>query len=150
MLVLIGFTGTREGMTARQLRCAGQVILWLAAEAGKGVKMELHHGDCVGADAQINRLARAVRCQTIAHPPEDDTQRAHCRVDAESTPAPYLERNREIVDVTEVLIAAPKGREEEKRSGTWSTVRYARRRGRKIYLAWPDGGLSIEQAERRA
>jgi predicted Rossmann fold nucleotide-binding protein DprA/Smf involved in DNA uptake len=34
--------------------------------------------------------------------------------------------------------------EEELRSGTWATVRYARRIGRPITLLFPDGGVLRE------
>jgi hypothetical protein len=48
----------------------------------------------------------------------------------------YLQRNRDIVDATDVLLAAPDG-PERVRSGTWSTVRYAYRAGRGVLLVMP-------------
>jgi hypothetical protein len=50
----------------------------------------------------------------------------------------FLERNRDIVDRVEILIAAPEGPEVQ-RSGTWSTVRYARGKVIPIYLLRPKG-----------
>jgi len=47
-------------------------------------------------------------------------------------PTPYLSRNRAIVDETEMLIATPAEFTEQQRSGTWSTVRYARACGKKV------------------
>ena len=61
-------------------------------------------------------------------------------------PLPYLERNRAIVDACDILIACPKGMQEEQRSGTWATVRYARRRDRPIVIVWPDGTVTREGA----
>ena len=43
---------------------------------------------------------------------------------------PYLERNKNIVNAVDFIIAAPDG-PEKVRSGTWSTVRYAKKVGTK-------------------
>ena len=46
-----------------------------------------------------------------------------------------------------VLIAAPAEQEGERlRSGTWATVRYARRLGRRVVLVCPDGSLREDGA----
>ena len=58
-------------------------------------------------------------------------------------PKPYLERNKDIVDETGLLIATPKG-EEIVRSGTWSTIRYARKNHKKIIIIMPNGNLRFE------
>lgn len=52
----------------------------------------------------------------------------------EERPAkPYLERNKDIANEgIDGLIAAPSGWVEELRSGTWATVRYARKLKRTI------------------
>ena len=42
------------------------------------------------------------------------------------------------------LIAAPGGFVEERRSGTWATIRYARQAGRRIWVVKPDGSVSFE------
>jgi len=66
--------------------------------------------------------------------------------DIRRNPKPYLERNHNIVDESELLIACPKSKEEELRSGTWATVRYARKKGVRIILIYPDGSVSEESA----
>src|SRR5262245_41796084 len=50
----------------------------------------------------------------------------------------YLVRNRDIVEETDLLIAAPANAVEHLQSGTWCTVRYARRSGRHSIIR-PDG-----------
>jgi outer membrane protein insertion porin family len=55
-----------------------------------------------------------------------------------------LDRNRAIVDSCDVLIACPKGPEEQ-RSGTWATVRYARKQKKRIVIIWPDGEVTEEK-----
>lgn len=48
---------------------------------------------------------------------------------------PPLERNKDIVDMCDILIAVPIDPEvEEKRSGTWATIRYCRKKGKKIVI----------------
>jgi predicted Rossmann fold nucleotide-binding protein DprA/Smf involved in DNA uptake len=60
-------------------------------------------------------------------------------------PDEYLKRNRAIVDGSEILVATPKEEDGEAlRSGTWATVRYARKMGRVIYIVRPSGVIEIE------
>jgi hypothetical protein len=59
-------------------------------------------------------------------------------------PKPPLDRNRDIVDAVDVLLVGPKG-PEELRSGTWSCVRYARRKGVRRVIFWPDGTIEEEK-----
>ena len=98
---------------------------------------EFHHGDCLGADAAAHANAVALGFRIILHPPTANAARAFSKAPgAEMTtypPLPYLERNKAIVDGTDLLIAMPKdARREEVRSGTWATVRYARKKNRSI------------------
>lgn len=119
----IGFTGTRNGMTQRQ---KDEVEAILSDE----VETKVHHGDCVGADAEVDELAEMIGVgPCIIHPPTDSKARAWCHSDTILQPRPYLQRNRSIVDQTIFLIAAPSG-PEKVRSGTWSTIRYAKSKGR--------------------
>ena len=51
----------------------------------------------------------------------------------------YLVRNHDIVDVCDVLVATPGQKEEQIRSGTWATIRYARKIRKQIIIVYPDG-----------
>jgi hypothetical protein len=58
---------------------------------------------------------------------------------------PPLERNKHIVIAAiDGLIATPKTIAEEVRSGTWTTVRYARTLNRDIHIVLPDGKVRRE------
>jgi len=52
-----------------------------------------------------------------------------------------LERNMVIVGRIHGLIAVPKQDIEERRSGTWATVRYARKLGCPVYVVLSDGRI---------
>lgn len=132
----IGFIGTQVGMTWEQM-CA--VFDILSRNHGW-----LHHGDCVGADHMAHGVAREAGWSVTLHPPTEDRKRAFCVGDRAWFAKPYLERNRDIVDATIGLIATPAGFQEELRSGTWSTVRYARKKGRPIKIVMPDGSVMVE------
>lgn len=135
----VGFTGTQEGMTSLQRQFVyDEVMAMLPAEA--------HHGCCIGADYEFDRLLGATWVKAVVgHPPSNTVKMASdCHCDAFRDPLPYLARNRNIVDETDWLIAAPKGPEVQ-RSGTWSTVRYARRLGRPVTIVWPDGNVTRER-----
>lgn len=127
----IGFTGSREGMTHEQA-CTVSALLSGA--------IQVHHGDCVGADADMHALALLADVPIVLHPPTDPKARAFCKGAAMSWPeAPYITRNHQIVDACDILIAAPAQTNEVLRSGTWATVRYARKRGIPVKVIGPDG-----------
>lgn len=129
----IGFTGTQRGMTPVQSAVVCDLL-----SAG-----ELHHGDCIGADAQAHDLARDRGLTVVVHPPIDPRKRAHKHGNVVLHPLPYLDRNLAIVAATEELIAAPDG-PERTRSGTWATVRRARRMNRPVTIVFPDGTVVRE------
>ena len=127
----IGFTGSRHGMTDIQ-RVALRSLL-------DGMSGEFHHGDCLGADYQAATIAKSMGFRIVSHPPADQTLRAFYPSDEERPPKPYLERNRAIVDETEMLIGTPKEEDEVLRSGTWATLRYAKKLDRPWWRITPDG-----------
>lgn len=157
---VIGFTGTQQGMTLNQMHSYIARIkqLWELSDV-----LILHHGDCVGADDEADKMfglllgkihskqKEKLGCVYI-HPPSDPKKRAWCksRQDADQITRvllgemPYLERNKQIVDYSDVLIATPKGFAEELRSGTWSTVRYARKQKKSVVIIYPDGRIELE------
>lgn len=128
-----GFTGTRNGATEEQKFAIEYFLQTLQAS-------ELHHGDCVGADADAHWIAKRLGIKVVIHPPKLEGYRAFCEGAAQiHEPLPYLERNRRIVDETYLLLACPKEHTMILRSGTWSTVRYARKTGKRVIVIYPDG-----------
>jgi hypothetical protein len=108
----------------------------------------IHHGDCVGADEAAHITAQDTRWDIVIHPGVDKDGGTpygaglanglpKCVVRIHE-PAPYLQRNMDIVTLTSILLAMPDG-PEKKRSGTWSTVRAALKMGRPVVVFPPDG-----------
>jgi hypothetical protein len=130
----IGFSGTRNGMT-------GDQSFAVAGLLRSHDRCELHHGDCIGADFEAGIMARAAGHRVSIHPPTDPSNRAFSLYDVMRPVKPYLVRNRNIVDETDELIATPAEMTEQQRGGTWSTIRYARRKGKPITVILPDGTI---------
>lgn len=104
----------------------------------------------MGADAEAANVAYTMGIPVISFPPDNPYKRAFFRnVSEERFPAPHLERNRAIVDYTDIMVAAPKGFREEVRSGTWYTVRYARKIGKRCIIVHPDGYITEKPGEVR-
>jgi hypothetical protein len=140
MTLHVGFTGTQNGMTPAQEQEVSRLIYGLADV--------LHHGDCVGADAQAHALAKKFDKAVWLHPPENDSKRAWSTgSERVREPLPYLQRNRAIVVESDVMVAAPAQKAEQLRSGTWATVRYARKCEKPLYLVFPDGSVEFEDAD---
>ncbi len=135
-MTAIGFTGTQRGMTALQRVTVERFF-------GPRRRSEVHHGDCIGADAEVHSLALGADCVIHIHPPEDGQKRAFCQVregvDFIHGAKSYLVRNHDIVDAADEVLAAPREVDEQLRSGTWSTIRYARRIGKRLFIVFPDG-----------
>ncbi len=127
----IGFTGTQNGMTELQ-----KVFVRRCLQAMPVT--EVHHGDCIGADADFHAIAKdELGLHTIGHPPIRATKRAFCSVDESREPKPYLDRNKDIVAECGCLIATPGEKEEVLRSGTWATIRAARRSHTRYHIIYP-------------
>jgi len=131
----LGFTGTQRGMTVEQQTTIWKLLSELQID-------EIHHGDCIGSDAKMDAIAKAFRIKTIAYPPINSYKRAYCDADEIKDPEEYLKRNHNIVDATEVLLATPLTADEVLRSGTWSTIRYAMKTHKPVYLIQPGGKLN--------
>lgn len=130
----IGFTGTRKGMTTQQAWVLSRMLTDCADR-----ESWFHHGDCLGADAQAHDIAMYLGFKTALHPPISRNMRAFCKADVIEAPKRYLERDRVIAERSDRMVATPSGFNEDLRSGTWYTIRYARKLGRPLTIIYPDG-----------
>jgi hypothetical protein len=149
----IGFTGTRNGLTRPQWKA----LLELLNKINNHDHIEeAHHGAAIGADAEfvmalmwLSLQADSVEGEGVkihAHPCDlanyqdmISLYHSHVKYDGRDP----LERNKDIVNRCDLLIACPFG-DEIQRSGTWSTVRYARTQGKMIRIIMPDGEVRKE------
>jgi hypothetical protein len=147
----VGFTGTQEGQTQAQLARFVEVL-----GIAKNSQYRLRHGDCIGSDAQAHDLGMMLGWSIVIHPPIKSVKRAFC--DRRITLAPangpegqcvivkeakdYIPRNHDIVNESEFMIATPNGFDEELRSGTWATIRYAKKQKKALVIIFPDGTTS--------
>lgn len=136
----VGITATRKGCNQDQKDALEITLLYLR---GKGYSW-FHHGDCVGGDQDGHDLAIKGGYDIWVHPPDNPSLRAFCCFDKSSPSKPYLVRNQDIIDKSDILIACPAEKKEQLRSGTWSTVRKARKKGIPIIVIFPDGDFKLE------
>jgi len=138
-----GITGTQKDMNEIQEK---NFIYFL--EQYQPIS-EFHDGNCIGSDIH----ARRILFETLKHPIEfhihpstlnsfvkpfrpNLTKINHKII--EYPVKPPLERNHDIVKVN-VLFATPKENLEVIRSGTWATIRYAKKWNIPVYILYPDG-----------
>lgn len=131
--MIIGVTGTRDGMNSIQIEAVG---LFLQDNSG-----EFHHGDCFGVDLQAARIAKHLGYRVICHPPEKDYLRAFHESDEIRPKFNYLRRDRNIVDAVELLIVVPKQNEWQPEGGTWYTYDYATRVSKPTITFFPNGEI---------
>lgn len=142
--IRIGFTGTRNGLNLEQ---KDKIKSFLKdsdtdTDTHTDTDIEVSHGDCVGADTdfheiitQYNKEHPNKKIKIIIHPPDNRALRKFNQGDEVMQPLPYLERNSRIVETCDILIGCPLDKNnEELRSGTWSTIRKARKKGKIVYL----------------
>ena len=136
---VIGFTGSRKGITEAQ---AG-VLRRLLHDVS-----EFHHGDCIGADNAAHDIARAGGSPWIVgHPCTITSMRAYTACDETLRPLAPLERNRSIVNAATRMIACPLTESEVVRSGTWATIRLARKQHCPLIIVYPNGDTEGEDAD---
>ncbi len=107
---------------------------------------EFHHGDCRGADVEAASIAWSIGFFIHCHPPINPKNRGwFARNHCESSKYDYILRDQHIVEQTGVLIATPHTDYEVRRSGTWTTVRYARNLKRPVVIIPPNGKPYVEK-----
>lgn len=145
----IGFTGTRDGMTPAQQRALEGLLVQLRGRYGWDIQAA--HGDCIGADAELHDTVYklALNSTTVhVYPPTDEKLRAYCQplgAGVLHEPNIYHVRNQLIVNWCDALVAAPNHPQEQRRGGTWYTMRYARSRGKRVVFVMPDGSVMRDQ-----
>lgn len=160
MPLMIGFTGTRSGMSSLQLPTVRGVVAGLAFLQQR-VAAHRHvyglHGDCVGADLHFDQVCRELGLTRHYWPCSFDGNADHSlraytgRIGPDMSPAAIqfgealnpAKRNQGIVDAATVMIATPPTAMPVK-GGTWMTIRMTRKARKPLFLVLPDGDLIVE------
>lgn len=134
---IVGFTGTSRGMSPYQKQEIRRQLTYLRDHEGY---THVRHGACIGSDDQFGRIAKELGYHVTAHPgysprnPENLIFRAETEYcDLVLEPRPFIARDHDIVDQSDTMLATPIGKE-ERRSGTWTTIRYTIKVGREIVI----------------
>lgn len=131
----IGFTGTREDPSREQVRILTETLNSLYEDG-----CNFHHACCTGADTIASIIANTVGYICIGHPPINTVFKSSYYIaNEERSPKDYIERNRDIVNETSVLIAVPKYKVATRKSGTHYTVSYAASIGKGVVVIEPNG-----------
>lgn len=139
----VGVTGSRFDPAPVQAGRLGIELCRFKMDADA----ELDHGDCTGSDALAHELGAHLGYRLHVHPPTVDTYRAFKWGHVNYDPQSYAARDAAIVHRVGRLLALPRAAERDPlslRSGTWLTIRLARRKGIPISIIWPDGSVTSD------
>lgn len=129
---VVGFTGTQMGMSKRQKTRVRELLRSLSPS-------KIIHGDCIGADAQTHDMAEDLGIDIAIKPCTIRNKRAFKSANSVAKPEDPLERNKKIVEESDLVIACPKELKSTLRSGTWSTIRHAKKTEIPVWIIYPDG-----------
>lgn len=119
MIEYLGFTGRADGMTPEQ-HTKLETILRLAAVQRAWICL---HNDGEGSDQAFAKLAQSVGLE----------------VETTSSDLRPMPRNRELASTVDLLLATPPTDKPVKGSGSWATIQYALKYGKKVMAIIPNG-----------
>jgi hypothetical protein len=143
--VIIGFTGTRNGMSPNQIKAIHYRISELKAylETKQEYIVGLH-GDCIGADADFDKICREYGIETQCRPCTFENMRAFTPAKVIAEPKSPMQRNRDIVADADIILACPPNFERIKSgSGTWATIGFTEKTNKGLCIIFPDGTTKI-------
>ena len=121
MIITVGISGTRHGANPKQL---DKIKAILKSYKRRGAE-KFRHGDCIGVDVEAAEIARELGYSIISHPGPLGVGSIS---DFTMERLPFLDRNKVIVRMSDVMLIVPHTNTEVLRSGTWATYRYAKKR----------------------
>lgn len=141
--MILGFTGSRNGMTAEQCEAFGKLISELQPT-------EFRHGACIGSDewaAGAVRMYFGASVRIVAHPGRSVrggknlqyAPKSAALSDEVLTVRPFMDRNFAIVAACDRLVACPNTFARLSSGGTWATIGFAEQANRPLSVIWPDG-----------
>lgn len=143
--MILGFSGTRNGMTTQQTFQMAYIVQDLKPRC-------VHHGVCKGADKQFNDFCYKQGIYIYGHPGVDlngtSPHMGSMIVDRLELPKGYLARNVDIVKESDVLLATPEELQGSHYSGgTWFTIREALKQKLHTIVIFADGSIEEHNAK---
>lgn len=138
-----GLTATRAGLTGYQKTNLNVAFHWLSGNP-KTANFKLLNGCAIGGDEEASLLLPSWRCVGFPARHKDSSEKARRHCGELRAEAPPLTRNGHILAESHTLFGCPQGEAEELRSGTWATVRAARRMDLPLVLFLPSGQVRFE------
>ncbi len=144
MVKSVGISASRYRLPVEQERAFYWTVVGFIREGAT----EVHHGACTGGDEFIhNALAGRFQVWLHVHPPVDKKFSAEASLKSDirmvmHEAKVYAVRNQDIVDLADVLVAAPQYPEDHcksARSGTWQAVRKADAAGKLVLIIEANG-----------
>lgn len=139
--MIIGFTGTRQGMTESQTSIVEGILKYWQQ---RGVTIEVVHGDCVGADADFDHICAKLSIPRSIRPCTFMNMRAWTNLkgaQVKAEPERPMARNRAIVADADFMIACPPNTERIKKgSGTWATIGFTEKANKPLVIVYPGEG----------
>lgn len=136
----MAFTGTQNGMTSFQLDGISSLMFSVI----KKHKLIVRHGLCIGADTQFHNIVKSHNGYVIGHPCTIEAKQSLLECDEMMPVKLPLDRNKDMVSESNWVLAAPATQREMVRSGTWATIREARRLKKPLTIIFPDGLIQSE------
>ena len=127
--MILGFTGTRQGLSELQIFEVWKFFHVYNQPHGE-IELALH-GGCLGADAEFHNICNEIGIPIQIYPghsvhnPTDFSMQADLSTSIVHPSENYFARNRKIVEKCDHLIACPLST--NGRGGTWYTIKYAKR-----------------------
>ena len=143
----VSFTGTRIGMSKTQERLFTEFLTKYKDE------IELFaHGSCCGCDEEAHDLVKKILGNGVfitVFPSTSKTRKILSGANYVATPKIPMDRNIDIVKAgSDLLIACPRSDKEILRSGTWATVRIARKLKIPVVILQRTAQMDIEYEPR--
>lgn len=133
--MIIGFTGTRqiERISKERLKKLYGILISYSID-NEDDSLEAVHGCATGADTHFHNLCAKEHIRITGRPSFNSNMDLDNFTNLYYPYSPLI-RNKHIVDDCDVLLALPINPDvEELRSGTWSTIRYARKLKKKVII----------------
>lgn len=136
----LGITGTRNGMTKEQQ--ASFELLVESLLKTHPTLINFHQGQCIGVDVEAANYLHTKNLTIISHSPIKVDLIGESHVDISMEPQGYFQRNRNIVDSSQIMIVVPYTNEHQSFGGTWYTHDYAVKRKKIVYVIYPEGRIT--------